>query len=170
MPLRSVVVFVVGALVGFAGHIAWLSAHPGAPSARDRLGDEVGVSAAAAQPGCTTDWESMRAEVKQAVREVLDEEPRDGAGHSAVRAGAAGGGSAAAAPPPAETDDNKAAREAEAALLDAAIRAGRWTNQDVTKLRSLIPRMAPGERSRALAAISKAINDGQLKVDAVMPF
>jgi hypothetical protein len=167
MSLRSVVLFVVGALLGVAGHVAWSSAHPGPQ--QGRFGENADGSSAALQPLCTADWGAMRAEVKQAVRDVLQEETASTVRRSAAGAGAAGGG-ASPAPTPTETDDNKQAREAQAALLAAAIRVGHWTNEDVMKLRGLIPRMAPADRPKALAAVSKAINDGQLKVDGVLPF
>jgi hypothetical protein len=169
MSLRSAVVFIVGALIGVAGHAAWSTAHPSSQAGQDRTARDTGAPAAA-QPACTPDWDAMRSEVKQAVREVLQEEPKAEAHAGAAPAGTAGGGAVEAPKAPVETPDNKEAREAEAALLQTAIQAGRWTNQDVTKLRSLIPRLAPAERPKALAAISKAINDGQLQVDAVMPF
>jgi hypothetical protein len=108
----------------------------------------------------------MRDEVKQAVRDVLQETQV-----APVQRGAGATGSGSSPTPEVkETEDNKQAREAEAALLDGAIRSGHWTGADVTKLRTLIPRMAPADRPKALAAVAKAMNDRLLKPDVMPPF
>ena len=169
MDLRSVLLSTVGVLVGFAGHAAWSSAHPGPELVQKRPVERTEVSVGAAPPACTTDWGAMRDEVKQAVRDVLQETNGAWARGSAAGRGDAGSGASPGVEVK-ETDDNRQAREAEGALLDAAIRSGHWTGADVMKLRTLIPRMAPADRPKALAAISKSINDGQLRVDAVPPF
>lgn len=166
MTLRSVLLAIAGVLVGFAGHVALSSAHTGSPPAQNRSADNTAAPGIAPPPACAADWGAMRDEVKQAVRDVLREDhvalPHD----VAADGGAVGGGASQTQ----ETDDNKQARDEEAALLAVAIDSGHWTQVDVTKLRTLIPRMAPADRGKALAALSKAINDHRLKIDAVPPF
>jgi hypothetical protein len=122
----------------------------------------VGVGAHAAWSAA--DRQEMRREVQQAVRDGLRQEMP-----SAVRVVMAGG---AIIPPPEvpETEENRQANAAEAALVDAAVRVGRWTDDDVFKLRAILPKMSVAGRPKALAGISKAINDGRFKVEAAVPF
>ena len=108
--------------------------------------------------------QEMRGEVQQAVRDGLRQEMP-----SALRVAMAGG---AIVPTPdvPETEENKQADAAEQALVDTAVHSGRWTDDDVLKLRALLPKMSVAGRPKALAGISKAINDRRFKVEASVPF
>lgn len=69
-----------------------------------------------------------------------------------------------------ETDDNRQARGEKTALIGAAIRAGRWTNDDMTKFRAILPRLSATERPKALTEVSQAIDEHRFKVEAMVPF
>jgi hypothetical protein len=165
--MRPLVFSIVGLIVGLATHAAWVS-HDGSHVVSSGTSESAASLASVLRRACATDWEQMRREIRRAVREELQE------GMPGALRGAAGSGVPApqALPPPevVETEDNKQARDAVTALLNAAVHTGRWTEEDVMKLRALIPRMSAAERPKALAGIARAINEGRFKVEALVPF
>lgn len=178
--MRSFLIGIGGILIGFALHQTWGTSPAPAPIVMKSVlaspGSPAAEMAARGIPlstdTCTTDWERMRAEIRAAVREELKPEAAAAAaGVGTATTVPASGSAGAAAPvvlPP--SDEQRRAFEAHAQLLDAAVKAGAWTDRDVERQRFLMNRIAPAQRGDALTALSRAINDGRLDVEARHPF
>jgi hypothetical protein len=147
-----------GLVIGIAGHVAW-SEYSSRLSA-----SAVALPAPGALPACKPDSQRVRKEVRRAVREAVHE-PTPNPLVEALSTGVV-----LAQAPVAETEDNRQARAEQNALIDAAIRAGRWTDDDVTKFRAILPRLSATERPKALVGISRVIDEHRFKVEAAVPF
>jgi hypothetical protein len=88
---------------------------------------------------------------------------------AALQAGVAASDGGAPAPPP-PTAEQKQAMAAHGEMVQRAIQAGVWTDEDAARHRMLLSQLAPQDRFEALASISRAINSGQVKLQARMPF
>ena len=145
---RSVAIGVAAFLLGIAAHAVW----------HDRIAASSASTLATAQPGvedparCEFDWQRMRMELRAALEAGVPP----------------GDGGAPVEPPP--TAEQAQAMAAHGEMLERAIRAGVWTDDDATRHRMLLSQLAPRDRFEALASISRAINSGQLKLQARMPF
>lgn len=162
--MRALLFAVAGFVAGVGAHAAWSAfghSSPARPPAFAGVGTVVSIPLAGSAAG----WQPVRSEVQQAVRDSL----REGL-PGALRVAMAGGAIVPAIADTSDTEESKQARAAEVALTDAAIHAGRWTDDDVARLRSILPKMSAADRPKALAGISKAINEGRLKVVASIPF
>ena len=147
-----------GLVTGIAGHVIWseYKRPPPAPA--------VAGSVAAAPLVCKPDPQELRSQVRRAVREaVRGDAPNPLA--EALRTG-----TLMAPTPGEETEDNRQARGETRALLDAAIHAGLWTDDDVTKFRVILPRLSATDRPGALTEVSRAIDEHRFKVEATVPF
>jgi hypothetical protein len=145
-----------GLVVGVAAHAIW-SEYESKPA-----GAAIHGSATAPPSACAPDPRRMRSEVRQAVRAAVRGD-RANPMAEALRARAA----LTAGP---ETDENRQARDEKTALIDAAIRAGRWTDDDVAKFRAILPRLSVTDRPNALVDVSQAIDERRFKVEASVPF
>jgi hypothetical protein len=59
----------------------------------------------------------------------------------------------------------EAAKQEAARMVEAAVSAGHWTEQDGTQFRSLLGSMTPRQRDEALSVLFRAINEHQLPVE-----
>lgn len=156
--MKSFAILILGFVCGLLSHTLWGTR----PAARATPPIVQGVDGAA-QVGRSpvaqgdVDWARLRTEIRLAIRDEL------GSGTRQRQA-------EADTPEPEPTEEQKAAAEAQAALLQHAVEAGVWTDEDATRQRMLLVKMAPGARFGALNAVSKAINRNQLKVEARAPF
>jgi hypothetical protein len=152
--MKSFAIAITGFLLGLIAHSLWGTRFPPAPAI-------ISPMPAQTNGAGPFDWERMRMELRLALR--------DEAAQSARRV--ASEASAVNKPPDAPpTAEQKEALMAQGQLLDAAIKAGVWRDEDAMKLRTLMPKMAPADRFGALTGVSKAINQGQLKLEAHVPF
>ena len=130
----------------------------------------VAAAAAPASSRCDIDWLRMRGEMHSVVRDTLittlHAEAQRGLASSAAQPSAA---TPVRPPAPAATPDQQRAFADHAALLAAATQRGTWTDADVQRSRELRVAMNATDRSAALSALTKAINDRRLKVQAVPP-
>jgi hypothetical protein len=155
--MKSFLLVIVGFLVGVLAHGLWgtrglSEATPAvaAPPAAQGIGN-----------ACAFDWERMKTEL----RLVLHDDAMQAARRTAAEAAAVSKVSDAPA-----TAEQKEASVAQSRLLEQAIKAGVWRDEDAMKLRTLMPKMAPADRFGALTAVSRAINQGQVKLEAHVPF
>ena len=145
--MKAFTIGIVGFVLGLTAHVLW-----GSRSAAE--------AAAAARPTsaqAAIDWERLHKEMRIAVREEL-----------ALSARRTNDGAKPPEAPPTPEQTQAAAEHAQ--LLQRAIEAGVWRDADAAKLRTLLPRMAPGARFDALNAVSTAINQNRFKVEARPPF
>lgn len=140
--MRSLGLALAGVMIGALLHTAW-SLRSSTTAAEQR----------------EHEWQRVRLEIHQAVRDELNQ-----------RAARAPSVVAAPTNPVPETEENKQASAAEALLVGTALKAGRWTEDDVMKLRGILPSMSGSARPKALAGIAKLINEGRLEVEATVPF
>jgi hypothetical protein len=106
-------------------------------------------------PQCAFDWARLRTELRGA---ALDDRGRRQATQ------------AVAEPVAAPTAEQTQALAEHAKLLDRAIKAGVWREEDAMLMRMMLSQMAPKDRFGALTAVHRAINEGRLKVEAKIPF
>jgi hypothetical protein len=64
--------------------------------------------------------------------------------------------------PPPPTPEALAAGQQATALVDAAVAAGVWSEENAVSLRALMPTLPPTDRDRVLRAITTAVNDQRL--------
>jgi hypothetical protein len=157
-PMRPAILAACGVIAGMAAHVVW------SERVSPRAASAVAWSTTAALSACKPDAEQMRIEVRCAVREAV----RGDAPSPLVDA--LGSGVFVAPPPGEETADNRQARDEQTALVDGAIHAGRWTDDDVTKFRAILARLSAGDRPTALTEVSQAIDEHRFKVEAAVPF
>jgi hypothetical protein len=130
-----------------------------------------GAAAPAAAPAVTAAATRLSAEDRAELRRALAEDVR-----RAVAALPSSGAPAkpepavAAAPRAAEAvvaradEPPSAAHEAAHHVLDDAIARGVWRPDDAQALRETIPELSQAEASQVLAALSRAVNTGQVQV------
>lgn len=156
--LRMLLGVLGGAVIGASGHAAWSAAH------RARLPAGGTLASLTSAPACEPGWDLIRRAPGTTSREVAGKDTT----------GIAGSGAASPIPsrPPVaeETEDNREARATETALLERAIHAGRWTDDDVHELRALLPRMGAADRAHALTGVVQAINQRRFRLEASVPF
>jgi hypothetical protein len=146
--MRGGLLWATAAIVcGMAGYAAGRSTQP------DRLVEPVVIAAAPEAPrdrDVALDRTAIRAMLREELTAAL-----------APRAAP----EAADAPtdePPAPTPDNDAAAARGRALVDAARRARRWTQDDATGLRAQLRAMTEEQRDEVLTALLPAINRGDV--------
>jgi hypothetical protein len=156
--MRLLLLAASGLIAGITGHVVWSEA------ASSRSAVTPSTRAADASEHCALDPQRVRAEVRRAVRDVVHPDTA-GALAEAMRTGVILEPEATE-----ETDDNKRARAEERALIEAAVNAGRWTDEDVIKLRALLPRLSAVERPKVFAEVSQAIDQRRFKLEASVRF
>jgi hypothetical protein len=69
------------------------------------------------------------------------------------------------APPPAPTAEQMAARDRGLAIVDGALSARRWTQEDKQQLRSLLPQLDEATRIELVRSLLPAINRQEIKME-----
>jgi hypothetical protein len=148
--MRSLAIAIVGLVAGMAAHIMW-------GTRASELTTAAGVPSAVAQASANeNDLVQLRAEMRAIAREEI--------ANARLRA------DQPKPPSPPPTPEQAKAAAAQRALLARAVQAGVWTDQDVVQQRNLLPQIAASERFDALRSVSRAINEGRLKVEARIAF
>lgn len=170
--MRSFLTGLAGIVIGFAAHEAWEPSYAAAPVVLTPIlrsgalpADAVARGGPPAGAAHEADWQRLHAETPSASREE-----RQPPAPAPMPPGGGAAGASAAAEPPTVTEQQQHALDAQARLLDQAIEAGVWTDQDVEMMRILLPRISPEQRQDAFTAVSRAINQGQLELEAKHPF
>ena len=168
----TVVTFGAGVIAGIIAHDTWGS-HPSIhPSVVAQ------ASAPSSAPGeldhrCDMDWNRLRSEMGKAIQDERVEQALEEARATAAKSAAASTGSSdALGTPGSDARDDEAAHALmeQSQVLDRAVRAGHWTDRDAEQLHEIFPRLAPEDRTKALASLSKAINEGKMSVDTITIF
>jgi hypothetical protein len=74
---------------------------------------------------------------------------------------------AAPATPPPESAEAVAAAEQGHRIVDGALAAQRWGDQDVTAIRQILPQLAADDRDALLKQLVPAINTGRVRLETV---
>jgi hypothetical protein len=147
-----------GLIAGIAAHLVWAEVANSSPALQSITREALTVTQ------CKPDSEHLHRVVQRAVHEAIRPSAPNALAES-LRTGVI-----VAPASVEETDDNHQARAEQKALVEAAVRAGRWTEDDVLKLRAILPRISETERPRVLVEISQAIDQHRLRVEASVRF